>query len=256
MFYPQEFIYKTIEIAQKAADAIMEIKKSDLEIEKKIDESPVTRADRAASDIICSGLPELMPVPIICEETASIPYHERCNAEHLWIVDPLDGTKEYINENNDFTVNIGLVKRFGRIYSPVFGVVVVPAENNKTYYGVRGRGAFIVDKDGEHKIQCRLSEVPPVIVASKSHINEETREYLSQYPDSEQLSIGSSLKFLLVAEGQADLYPRLGTTMEWDTCAAHAIVNAAGGVVLQKDTAVELSYNKEDLRNQHFVCCR
>ena len=226
-------------------------------VERKADRSPLTEADTAAHRIIAKGLTAAFPeIPVLSEESAAIaPYASRRLWPRYWLVDPLDGTKEFIKRNGQFTVNVALIEG-GR---PVAGVVHAPARD-WLYWGAVGSGAFKAGEDGKSS-RIRCSPLPSSgrlsVVGSNSHLSPETREYVrdlrSRYSRISFVAMGSSLKICLVAEGAADLYPRLAPTMEWDTAAAHAVLNAAGGRLLAHGTDSELRYNKVDLRNGWFV---
>ena len=244
-----------LNIVLKAGQAIMEVYKSaDFGVEMKSDNSPLTKADRAAHEIIMEGLKET-GYPVLSEEGAKIPYDERKQWERFWLVDPLDGTKEFINKNGEFTVNIALIEQ-GK---PIYGLVYVPVKE-VLYYGGINEGAFRRTYSGaqyrEEKIQTQKPREKLVVVASRSHLNQETRDFIKEASrDFNEVIFtqkGSSLKLVEVAEGKAHLYPRLAPTMEWDTAAAHAIVLAAGGSVNKLD-GTPLVYNKEDLLNPWFV---
>lgn len=240
-----------LKIADAAGRRILEIYATDFSVQQKADHSPVTAADLAAQEIIVQGLRLLTPdLPVLSEESSQIPFAERRRWDSYWLVDPLDGTKEFISRNGDFTVNIALVQQ----HAPVAGVVRIPAEN-LSYYGVVGAGAW--RRTGAAKpepIHVRpLSGGPVRVVASRSHRGELLDGYLARLGPHETLSRGSALKFCLVAEGAADVYPRLGPTSEWDTAAGHAVLLAAGGHVVNFD-GTALSYNaKESLLNPHFI---
>jgi 3'(2'), 5'-bisphosphate nucleotidase len=238
-------IQKIIAIAQKAGEKILEIYNSgDFGIESKKDESPLTLADKAANDIIVNELLKAYPtVPIISEEGKNIEYADRKNYEYFWLVDPLDGTKEFINKNGDFTVNIALIHN----NSPILGVIYVPV-HQITYHGTWLLGAYKIEKNEQIKILVNNKKEDLIAVGSRSHSSKEDEEFLSKYSVSGFTSRGSSLKFCMVAEGSADIYHRSGPTMEWDTAAGHAIVLAAGGNV------IGLVYNKENLLNSSFTC--
>ena len=244
-----------VNIAKKAAlEAGKEIIKiyesGNFSIEAKSDDSPLTIADKAAHKVIVSYL-EQTGIPILSEEGRDIPFEERASWEHFWMVDPLDGTKEFIKKNGEFTVNIALVHNskavLGVVYPPVTG---------ELYWAVKGDGAF-KESDGLVKklntTKKSLWESGIKVVASRSHMSIETKKYLNQFKNAEVVSKGSSLKFLLVASGEADLYPRFAPTMEWDTAAAHAIVSEAGGRIVLEDEATPLTYNKESLLNPSFI---
>lgn len=244
-----------INAALEAGKAIMRIyldPKQDFGIEKKADNSPLTLADKAAHNCIVRHL-EQTGIPILSEEGAHLPYEERKSWHRLWVVDPLDGTKEFIKKNGEFTVNIALVED----EQPVLGVIYVPA-TDVLYAGVVGEGAWKEEK-GENKIvNCKLSNSQIfTVVASRSHLTPETEEYIAEMQkkhDNVQLvSSGSSLKICLVAEGTADVYPRFAPTMEWDTAAGDAIARAAGREVVNAKTGQPLVYNKPDLHNPWFI---
>ena len=250
-------INKIIEIAIEAGDAILEIYKKDFEVYTKQDESPLTEADKAANDIIVKGLTTLYPsIPYISEEVKLTDYSERKDWEQCWLIDPLDGTKEFIKKNGEFTVNIALIKNG----VPVLGVVYVPVQN-KTYYAEQGKGAFLIENnEAPRKIENKahystLNDI--VVVASRSHLSQEVVDFVdalkAEGKNVEFLSSGSSLKFCLVAEGKAHVYPRLAPTMEWDTGAAHAVCLEAGKNVLVYETKEPLKYNREDLLNPWFI---
>ncbi|MCH8533136.1 MAG: 3'(2'),5'-bisphosphate nucleotidase CysQ [Saccharospirillum sp.] len=216
-------------LAHKAGEAIMAIYQRDFEIETKADQSPLTEADKAANDIIVAGLKALPEaIPILTEEAVS----DFAGADaqgRYWLVDPLDGTKEFIKKNGEFTVNIALIEQ-GK---PILGVVYAPALN-ATYTGGEGLGAFKTDQNNQRQpitVSEHQPEEPWRVVGSRSHASPETQAWLDQLGNHELIPMGSSLKICLVAEGAAHLYPRLGPTCLWDTAAAHAIVNAAGGKI-------------------------
>jgi 3'(2'), 5'-bisphosphate nucleotidase len=240
-----------VELAQQAGQAILKAyDKQGLEVALKSDQSPLTRADRIGHHLITTGLQSLRPtLPVLSEESKVAPYEERQLWFAYWLVDPLDGTKEFIKRNGEFTTNIALI--VGR--QPVLGVIYAPALD-LTYYGARKKGAFKTKAGGKPvTIAARQSYLgPPRVVVSRSHYNTALQPFLDELHGYEQLSIGSSLKFCLVAEGTADLYPRLGPTMEWDTAAGQCIVEAAGGHVTDLQGQA-LSYNKRFLLNPHFI---
>jgi 3'(2'), 5'-bisphosphate nucleotidase len=247
-------IKKIIDTAIKAGRAILEVYNSeDFGVEQKADNSPLTKADKAAHRVIMEGLNDT-GYPVLSEEGAAIPYEERKRWNKFWLVDPLDGTKEFIKRNGEFTVNIALIEN-GK---PLFGVVYVPVTDT-LYWGSVGAGAFKAKGSALDKAEAIHTKQPGDIlrvVASRSHLNEETRAYIERFArdfkEVEFTSKGSSLKLVEVAEGNAHLYPRIAPTMEWDTAAAHAIVLAAGGSVNQLDNT-PLVYNKEHLLNPYFV---
>jgi 3'(2'), 5'-bisphosphate nucleotidase len=209
-------------------------------ITRKSDDSPLTRADLASHDLITAELSGLWPdIPILSEESVDIPWETRQNWQQYWLVDPLDGTKEFINHNGEFTVNIALI----RDHQSVMGVVYVPVTDT-SYFGARGPGAWYQHgKEAATPIGVRLPAAQPaVIVGSRSHANPELASQLQRLGPHELTSMGSSLKFCRIAEGLADFYPRLGPTCEWDTAAAQAVVEAAGGRVVKIDGSA-LDYN-------------
>jgi 3'(2'), 5'-bisphosphate nucleotidase len=239
-------------IAKEAGNAIMQIYNQDFEVEYKQDESPLTLADKTANNIIELGLNKLLvDLPILSEEGEDISYEKRRYWEYFWLVDPLDGTKEFIKKNGEFTVNIALIYK----NIPVLGVVYAPALDI-CYWAKKNEGAF---KDGQQlplKIEGQCDTYK--IVASRSHMSNETQVFIDAIETSKQkklISIGSSLKICLVAEGKADIYPRLGPTMEWDTGAAHVIVSESGKILKKYTDGAyrEHKYNKESLLNQWFV---
>lgn len=241
-----------VEIADLAGLAILDVyNEDDLGIVTKDDDSPLTRADLASHKVIVAALEKLTPDwPILSEESTGISTETRRQWQRYWLVDPLDGTKEFIKRNGEFTVNIALIDN-GR---PILGVVQVPV-SNYCYSGSELEGAFLRSLEAVEKpIQVRLPPAsPPIVVGSRSHASPRVAAYLEQLGSHELTSMGSSLKFCLVASGQADLYPRLGPTMEWDTGAAQAIVEAAGGKVMRTDNT-PLDYNQRDtLLNPEFL---
>ena len=246
-------IQDIVKIAKEAGKSIMQIYNQNFDVEYKKDKSPLTYADKQSNDIIKKGLNDLpIKFPILSEEGRDILYQDRKNWDYLWIVDPLDGTKEFIKKNGEFTVNIALIHK----NTPVLGVVLAPALNI-CYWAKQGGGAF---KDGR---QLPLNSVGRrdtyKIVTSRSHMSNDTKAFIDTIDTKktkETVPIGSSLKICLVAEGEADIYPRLGPTMEWDTCAAHVIANESGKVLekyIKSNTNEELVYNKKDLLNHWFI---
>lgn len=239
------------DIAHAAGRAIMDVYAGDFAVMDKADESPLTAADLAAHRIISDGLRDLTPdIPVLSEESAKIPWEERRRWESYWLVDPLDGTKEFIKKNGEFTVNIALIRE----HRPVVGVVHAPALD-MTYLGCEGVGAYR-QRDGGEAEPIRVAEPgdrPLRVVASRSHRGDRLGAFLDRLAEHEVVSIGSSLKFCLVAAGDADLYPRLGPTCEWDTAAGHCVAAAAGASVLAVD-GEPLRYNtKDSYLNPHFI---
>lgn len=239
-------------VAKQAGAAIMEIYGTEnFSVEYKDDKSPLTAADKASHEVIMSGLKKHFPdIPILSEEGVDIPYAVRKEWQRFWLVDPLDGTKEFIKRNGEFTVNIALVEGG----QPVLGVVYVPAQD-KLYFGTQDGGAFSQqgnEPSAAIKVRTSPAEAGLTVVMSRSHPSPELEAYLKDIKVAESLPVGSSLKLCVVAEGKADLYPRLGPTMEWDTGAGQAVVVAAGGTVLRMDSRA-LEYNKENLLNPYFI---
>jgi len=241
-------------IAQKAGEAILDIYKQSegVVIERKADNSPLTIADKTANDIICQGLEELSSkYPIISEENKEISYAERKNYNRCWLVDPLDGTKEFIKRNGEFTVNIALIEN-GKI---IFGVVYAPVLD-EMYWAGKGEGAFLI-KDGKTKrleaATFSLEDKNLSLVCSRSHLNDDTKAFVEQFSEPNLVSKGSSLKFLILAKGEAHIYPRLAPTMEWDSGAAHIVLEEAGGKIIRAEDKMPLDYNKENLLNPFFI---
>lgn len=252
---------KLIPVAQAAGRVEMDIYQQDFEVFTKADDSPVTMADRAAEEIILKALAEIAPdVPVIAEEAAS-EGHLPAIGDRFFLVDPLDGTKEFINKSKEFTVNIALIEKgqpvFGLVYAPALMELYVTLDAKEVVRGKLDPFAplqSLVDLELQ-PIHCRLpSSDGLIVVASKSHMTAETKEFIATRSVSDLQSIGSSLKFCLLARGDADLYPRFGPTMEWDTAAGHAVLKAAGGQVDTLD-GDPLSYGKveQNFRNPFFV---
>ncbi len=243
-------IKKINEIARQAGTAILKIYDQDFEVMEKADKSPLTEADLAAHHVIVDELQSLTPdIPVLSEESAVIPYDTRSQWQTYWLIDPLDGTKEFIKRNGEFTVNIALIHE-GRA---VLGVVYVPV-SQITYYGDSQQGAFKMDAEGNiSAIQVTSEHQTPLRVAgSRSHAGDSLLQFLGKLGEHEIISMGSSLKLCLVAEGNADLYPRLGLTSEWDTAAAQAVVEAAGGKVTDSNMNPLIYNTKESFLNPHF----
>lgn len=240
-----------VALAEDAGRAILEVYSTDFEVQSKDDESPLTQADLASHRWIEAGLKSLTPdIPIISEESGLPDFEERSQWTRYWLIDPLDGTKEFVNRNGEFTVNIALIEN----QRPVLGVVHVPV-SGKTYVGCKGIGARRRDGDTEAvaiKVAATAGK-PPRIVGSRSHRGASLDAFLENLGDYDMVPMGSSLKFCVVAEGGADLYPRLGPTSEWDTAAAQAVVEQAGGHVVTLD-GKPMKYNaKADILNPHFL---
>lgn len=283
------YILTSIHAAIEAGNAILQVyHSSDFKVQQKVDKSPLTLADRRAHEVIVKHLSEF-DIPVLSEEGKDILYDERKNWDTFWLVDPLDGTKEFIKKNGEFTVNIAMISN----HKPVAGVVFVP-DKNILYFASNEIGSYRVDigqigdwlnsKFGnqsrsenwsDSEIDATLSELisrsaklpvsdstnqPYTIAGSRSHSTPELEAFVEekrkQYGEVEFISAGSSLKLCLVAEGRADIYPRTGPTMEWDTGAGQAIVECSGGKVYQYDTTEPLKYNKENLLNPWFVALK
>ncbi len=259
----------TIQAAIAAGKKILEVYHSDdFQVEMKGDNSPLTKADKKSNEVIMSYL-KRFDIPVLSEEMAQADYSERKGWTECWIVDPLDGTKEFIKRNGEFTVNIARV----RDGVPVMGVIYTPV-SGELFYAEEGKGAFKTTYTGEadqailediDKLATALPDASAkpekyTVVASRSHRNDETNEFIAKlqddHPDLELFSRGSSLKICMVAEGKADIYPRFAPTMEWDTAAGHAIAKYAGCKMTLTDMENELKYNKENLLNPWFVVKR
>lgn len=250
-------INKIIAIAREAGDEVMKVYKETIKVEEKEDHSPLTLADTRSNDVIIKSLKNLFPdVPILSEETKQVDYAVRKNWDYFWLVDPLDGTKEFIKRNGEFTINIALIHNT----QPVASVLYAPALN-KMYYCIKGLGSYGLDEGGN---LIKLTPQPNYltkqkinVVASRSHLTDDVLQFVEQLKkqgkEVDFVSSGSSLKFCLVAEGKADVYPRFGPTMEWDTAAGQAIAECAGAKVLNSETNQPLSYNKKNLLNPFFV---
>jgi len=263
----KELLHSAIVASLKAGSEILDVYQSDdFEIQLKLDDSPLTIADQRAHAAIVSIIDNL-GIPVLSEEGIHSNYEERKSWKQCWIVDPLDGTKEFIKRNDEFTVNIALIDG-GK---PVAGVIYVPVFR-QLYFADIELGAFRMDniENWERSIEdlIQASRQMPFeqnreeirVLGSRSHMNKETQLYIEElkkeYPKLHIISKGSSLKLCLIAENEADIYPRFSPTMEWDIAAGHAIVSASGAKVLHIDSETELTYNKEDLLNPFFMCKR
>lgn len=267
---PADYLAKALFAALEAGAAALEVYEQEFDVEEKSDHSPLTLADRRAHDIISARL-EDTGIFLLSEEGRDVAYEERRQRQHLWIVDPLDGTKEFVKKNGEFTINIALVSE-GR---PVLGVVFVPVKD-RLYFGANDIGAYrtegrnlaglksagvrdLVSGAGRLPI-ADPEDRPYTIMGSRSHASPELEKFVEEkrreHGDVEFISAGSSLKFCLVAEGRADIYPRPGPTMEWDTAAGQAVVEMAGGTVLEYESGEPLRYNKENLQNPWFIVKR
>ena len=269
----QDYCPQAVLAAFDAGVAILEIYTSGFDVEYKADKSPLTTADRASNALIMERLQTHWSIPVLSEESKQIPYETRREWQQFWLVDPLDGTKEFIKRNGEFTVNIALVSNgvpvFGVVYAPVLGSLYVGAEGQGARKAELGIDFLNRDSLVELLYHGGLAALPALpynrppaenlrIVASRSHSNEETQAFIGDLASRtgrpvELVSIGSSLKLCLVAEGAADVYPRLAPTMEWDTAAAQAVAQAAGCRVVDANTKLPLAYNKPCLTNPYFI---
>ena len=253
-----------INIAKKAGKEILKIYEKDFSIEYKDDKSPLTEADKVSNKIICEFLEKEYNYPILSEENKQISYEERKAWEYYWCIDPIDGTKEFIKKNGEFTINIALINKD----TPILGIVYAPVLD-KLYYAKQGEGAYLLHNNQKYKLPF-VKKDEFVVVASKSHLSKETEEFIENLKRNYNVnleSIGSSLKLCKVAEGSADIYPRIAPTMEWDTAAADAIVRESGkmsyiydeklnninSIEEIKNISKPLKYNKENLLNPYFV---
>jgi 3'(2'), 5'-bisphosphate nucleotidase len=257
-----DLLPKALAVALQAGKEILHIYHSEFDVSKKADTSPLTLADTRAHEIIQNRLSAIFP--LLSEEGSTIPYEVRSQWHTFWLVDPLDGTKEFISRNGEFTVNIALIEN----RQPVMGVVLAPALG-KMYFGEQTIGSFLTCFDPQQhmtaddvlrqavRLPCSANSRPFTVVASRSHLSPETKAYVDSlrkhYGELQFISAGSSLKMCLVAEGRADVYPRLSPTMEWDTASGHAIAVHAGRSVLSFHSGQPLTYNKPDLRNEWFI---
>jgi len=250
-------VSKVLFLTRYAGSAILGLYNTDFDVLEKSDQSPITEADMAAHNILLEGLSALTPdIPVLSEESDDVVKQARIDWCDFWLVDPLDGTKEFINKNGEFTVNVALISG-GR---PVFGVVYQPVKDTM-YWGAEGKGAFKQAGTGE-VTSIGVSGLPVTkegwrVVGSRSHQSDQFTKFIEGLPSVNVIAVGSSLKLCLVAEGKADLYPRFTPTSEWDIAAGHAVLKAAGGVVLSLPTLSELTYNthKDSLINPNFMAC-
>jgi 3'(2'), 5'-bisphosphate nucleotidase len=245
---PVPFLEKILKIADQASKKVLEIYTTDFKVDYKADESPITAADLGSHQFIVDGLRALTPdIPVLSEEGADIPWEDRKHSRRFWLIDPIDGTKDFTQRTGELTVNIALIEDG----VPVLGVVTAPALQ-EAFWGAQGEGAYKRDRTGSVR---RISVAEPNdivrVVASKNHLNDDTKAFIEKFASHELVQAGSSLKFCQIAEGHADIYPRLGPTCEWDTGAAHAVLNAAGKVETLEGKP--LIYGKEDVLNPFFV---
>lgn len=251
----QQLLERLPALARQAGTAIMAVYATDFSVRGKGDASPVTAADEQAEAIILAGLADLAPgIPVVAEESVAAGRIPDVSAGRFWLVDPLDGTREFVNRNGEFTVNIALVEQG----VPVLGVVFAPAVGGaagRLFAGGRGLGAWVEDAQGRRPIQCRAVPADGLtVVASRSHGDASALDaFLAGRRVARLATAGSSLKLCLLAEGAADLYPRHGRTMEWDIAAGHAVLLAAGGQVWTLDGRTPLAYGKPGFENPNFV---
>jgi len=241
---PSDLLESVVDIARRAGREILEVYATDFQARAKADESPLTEADLRAHRLIEAQLLQLTPrLPVLSEESAEIPFEERSRWESYWLVDPLDGTKEFVSRNGEFTVNIALIQR----HRPVLGVVHIPVTDT-TYSGIPGEAAWREANDrGRVRIGVKAIAAQPLrVLGSRSHGNPELAIKLDRMGPHELRAVGSSIKLCVVAEGSADLYPRLGPTSEWDIAAGQAVLEAAGGQVVTAADGHALRYNTQD----------
>jgi len=267
-----KLILTTILAAKRAGEAILDVYDSDFAVEQKDDKSPLTLADKRSNEIIEKVLEQTVTVnnstvPILSEEGKEISYEDRKKWEYFWLVDPLDGTKEFVKKNGEFTVNIALIHK----HKPVLGIIYIPVKD-VFYFAAVNFGTYklenseiLTDDLSIEELLDKSQKLPLhnnnktsfTVIGSRSHTSEEFSEFMEQlnekYENVEFISSGSSLKLCLVAEGKADVYPRFGPTMEWDTAAGQAIVEQAKGTVIETQTNEPLSYNKSNLLNPFFI---
>jgi 3'(2'), 5'-bisphosphate nucleotidase len=237
-------------IVEQAGAAIMKIYDSGFTVQHKEDDSPLTLADLESQRVILEGLKRITPdIPVLSEESAAAPWAERQTWRELWVVDPLDGTREFVKRNGEFTVNIALVVD----HEPLLGVVSAPAQG-LMFWGAKGVGAFTEHRGAKRTaIHTTAPQRPLRVIGSRSHASAETAAYLEKLAEHVMTGVGSSLKFCLLAEGKADLYPRFGPTSEWDTAAGQAVLEAAGGQVTRAD-GHPMRYNcRESVLNGNFI---
>ncbi|SHN25097.1 3'(2'),5'-bisphosphate nucleotidase CysQ [Chitinophaga sp. CF418] len=250
-----------LELAENAAieagKAVMDVYDSaGFHVEMKQGEMPVTTADRLSHDIITRCL-KTTELPVLSEEGRDIAYQERKDWDYFWLIDPLDGTKEFIRKNGEFTINIALMLKnkpvAGAIYAPSRDLLYLGSEDTGVYKYEQGERVEFALSTQRRSMNDLLDMREITAIVSRSHLSPETNKFLGQFSNVTDTTMGSSLKFMLLLEGKADIYPRLGPTMEWDTAAAHAILNASGRGVYQMDLQSELDYNKRELTNPFFV---
>jgi 3'(2'), 5'-bisphosphate nucleotidase len=241
-----------IEIAKKASFEVLKIYNGgSFGITEKEDGSPLTAADTLASKIICEGISKINNYPIISEENVEIPFAIRSKYNYFWLIDPIDGTKEFIKKNGEFTINIALIEKD----EAVLGIVLAPVKN-ELYYAVKGCGAYFEKKGRVCKLQCghfKIGDEGLRIPISMSYLNKETEDYIDNFKNHIKIARGAALKFMMIANNEADLYPRLAPTMEWDTAAPQIIIEEAGGQLINVETNERMKYNKVSLENPSFI---
>ena len=251
--FSQEYIKKLIKISKNAGDAIMDIYESDFDVNLKSDQSPLTKADILSNKIICQSLKKITPdIPILSEESSDIAYHERSKWNQYWLIDPLDGTKEFIKKNGEFTTNIALIFE----NRPIYGMIHVPA-SNEIFWGSKEMGSYHLKGDSlsdMKKISASQEKKDSLrIVSSRSHPSGGLKILLEKLEKFELVRVGSSLKFCLIAKGEADCYPRLGPTCEWDTAAGEIIAESAGANIVNLENKTMKYNHKENYLNPHFL---
>ena len=265
MFYQtRDFIEKFVILIRECNKIVLDIYNSDFSVSIKSDNTPLTMADKKCNEHICDFLKKNYgAILLISEENKKISYQKRRLHDLCWLIDPIDGTKEFVKRNGQFTINIGLCKKG----VPVFGIVSIPV-TGEIYYGAEGIGSFKLENVNRIKLKINKKNFTKPnlnIVASASHLNIKTSEFIKLFKEPNIVTVGSSIKLLWIAEGKADIYPRLALTSEWDTCAAHADVKYSGGNVIKysgvdsfnqlnkKNLNKEVTYNKEDILNPFFI---
>jgi len=245
----QSIIQKAIRIAKDSGEAILNIyNNSNSNFKLKEDKSPLTKADLASHEIIVTGLKNLTPnIPILSEEDSDIPFSNRSIWYRYWLIDPLDGTKEFLKRNGEFTVNIALMEN----NRPIFGIIFIPL-TNRLFWGSIDHGSYEINNEEAEKKISVSNKNRRLIATSRSHTNKKIDNLLERFDEYKVINIGSSLKFCLIANGEIDIYPRLGPTSEWDIAAGEVILKGAGGVVMDLKGS-DIIYNKEEYINPHFI---
>ncbi len=248
-------IRSLLKLVQEASEAIMDVYQSGFEVVNKSDQSPLTLADLKSNEILTKGITHLFPdIPIISEENKNTDYNDRKNYSYFWLIDPLDGTKEFVKRNGEFTINISLVHE----NSPVFGIIAQPI-NGRIWHNLKGNVVSLENgiENPLKDLGKELSNNKLSIVASRSHLNEETENLIQRLEslgfEIDIVNAGSALKFCMICENKAHIYPRLAPTMEWDTAAGQALVNSLGGYIIDLNTNKQMQYNKINLLNSPFI---